>query len=78
MQITQHNNDHVGQERAPLNEFENQVKHIQRMFITPPVQVPTTMLNDQLFLELRDVMRLQAETLMFQSSKAASSTINGL
>ncbi|KAI7849649.1 hypothetical protein BDC45DRAFT_546878 [Circinella umbellata] len=76
--ITQQSNGYVGQERVALNEFEMQVKHIQRMFITPPVQVPTTMLNDQLFLELRDVMRLQAETIMFQSSKSASTANNGL
>ncbi|KAI9262296.1 hypothetical protein BDA99DRAFT_438784 [Phascolomyces articulosus] len=72
------NNEHVGQERATLNDFESQVKHIQRMFVTPPVQVPAAMLNDQLFLELRDVMRLQAETIMFQSNKALSNTSNGL
>ncbi|KAI8139159.1 hypothetical protein BJV82DRAFT_646300 [Fennellomyces sp. T-0311] len=73
-----HRSNEVGQERAALNEFKSQVNHIQRMFTTPPVQVPTAMLNDQLFLELRDVMRLQAETIMFQSSKAASSTANGI
>ena len=68
----------MGQERAALSEFKSQVNHIQRMFITPPVQVPAATLNDQLLLELRDVMRLQAETMMFQSSKAASSTANGM
>ncbi|KAI9498426.1 hypothetical protein BDB00DRAFT_754914 [Zychaea mexicana] len=76
--VIMHSNGQAAQELMTLNEFRNQVQHIQRMFVTPPVQVPLATLNDQLFLELRDVMRLQAETIMFQSSKAFSSTANGM
>lgn len=54
------------------------------MFTAPPVQVPVSTLIDQLYLELRDVMRLQAETALFQSSTsysngfgAGSSSSNG-
>ncbi|KAI8967149.1 hypothetical protein BDF20DRAFT_928786 [Mycotypha africana] len=41
-----------------LNQFRKQVKKLLAMFTMPPVEVPAARMIHQLFLELRDAMRL--------------------
>ncbi|KAF7724279.1 hypothetical protein EC973_001180 [Apophysomyces ossiformis] len=55
-------------EFTPVGEFRSQVQKVRRMFDMAPVQVPVPRLIDQLYLELRDIMRLQAEGLVFQNN----------
>ncbi|KAI9311467.1 hypothetical protein BX666DRAFT_929792 [Dichotomocladium elegans] len=50
------------------SRLKSQVANVLEMFTTPPVEIPMNNLVDQLFLELRDVMRLQAETVAFQTN----------
>ena len=38
------------------------------MFDVPPVEVPLPVIVDQMLIELRDAMRLQAESIAFQGS----------
>lgn len=66
-------------------DLKKETIRVRSMFTAPPVEVPVSTLIDQLYLELRDVMRLQAETALFQSSStsysngfgAGSSSSNG-
>ncbi|KAG0186217.1 hypothetical protein DFQ28_008166 [Apophysomyces sp. BC1034] len=65
-------------ELIPVDEFKTQVQKVRRMFDTVPIQVPVPILIDQLQLELRDIMRLQAEGLMFHNStRSLTMTITG-
>ncbi|ORX50543.1 hypothetical protein DM01DRAFT_317113 [Hesseltinella vesiculosa] len=43
-----------------VDQFQHQVVRVRQMFNVPPIQVPMHTLVDQLYLELRQVMRLQA------------------
>ncbi|KAI8080755.1 uncharacterized protein B0P05DRAFT_578990 [Gilbertella persicaria] len=64
--------DTAGMEHlVALDEFQKRVQKFKDMFDIPPVQVPFTTMIDQLFLELRDVMRLQAESITVQSNNRA-------
>ncbi|CAO3615313.1 unnamed protein product [Cunninghamella echinulata] len=46
----------------PFIEFKQQAKRIRQMFIIPPIEAPTTTLIEQLYLELKDIVRLQSIT----------------
>jgi hypothetical protein len=60
-----------------LEDFTAQVQKLRDMFDIPPVEVPAITMVNQLFLEVRDIMRLQAESLIFQgNSRALLQTIS--
>ncbi|KAI9303278.1 hypothetical protein BJ944DRAFT_165714 [Cunninghamella echinulata] len=46
----------------PFIEFKQQAKRIRQMFIIPPIEAPTATLIEQLYLELKDIVRLQSIT----------------
>ncbi|KAI8096918.1 uncharacterized protein BX664DRAFT_257113 [Halteromyces radiatus] len=50
----------------PLVDFKQQAERIRRMFNIPPIEVPAVTLIDQLYLELKDIMRLQSATTTYQ------------
>lgn len=65
--------DHI----ISLDDFRNQVTKLKAMFDVPPIEVPATTMVNQLFLELRDMMRLQAESIQIQgNNRALMQTIN--
>lgn len=41
------------------------------MFDIPPIEVPAVTMINQLYLELRDIMRLQAESVTVQGNNRA-------
>ncbi|KAI8060907.1 hypothetical protein BC940DRAFT_327925 [Gongronella butleri] len=43
-----------------MDQFQQQVTRVRQMFTVPPIQVPAQTLVDQLYLELREIMRLQS------------------
>ncbi|CEP14718.1 hypothetical protein [Parasitella parasitica] len=45
-----------------LDDFQNHVIKLKGMFDVPSIEVPAATMMNQLFLEMRDIMRLQAET----------------
>jgi hypothetical protein len=59
--------DHV----ISLDDFRNQVTKLKEMFDIPSIEVPAVTMINQLFLELRDVMRLQAESMQMQGNNRA-------
>jgi hypothetical protein len=64
-----------------IAEFKNQVERLRSMFDIPPIEVPAPTMINQLFLEVRDIMRLQAESITFQGNnrvlmQAMTSTFN--
>lgn len=59
-------------EKPGLEDLVKQAAAVRDMFTIPSIQVPTNVLVDQLFLELRDIMRLQSETVLLQSSSGVS------
>ena len=68
--ITQ--SDHGGPDHIlTLEDFRNQTEKLREMFDVPPVEVPLPTMMDQMFLEMRDIMRLQAESITVQGSNRA-------
>ncbi|KAI8366708.1 uncharacterized protein BYT42DRAFT_540161 [Radiomyces spectabilis] len=64
---------------APLEAFIEQVAKVRKMFFIPPIEIPTTTLIDQLYLDLREIMRYQAESVAFQEpARALSLTMNSI
>ncbi|KAK4518369.1 uncharacterized protein ATC70_001722 [Mucor velutinosus] len=59
--------DHV----ISLDDFRKQVTKLKAMFDVPPIEVPAAIMINQLFLEMRDVMRLQAESIQIQGNNRA-------
>lgn len=51
-----------------LDTFRDQVEKLKEMFDVPPIEVPAATMVDHLILELRDIMRLQAEGQTIQGS----------
>jgi hypothetical protein len=49
-----------------ITDFKNQVEKLKEMFDIPPIEVPTSTMINHLFLEMREITRLQAERLKFQ------------
>ncbi|KAL9542636.1 hypothetical protein MBANPS3_008515 [Mucor bainieri] len=75
--IAHHDNgggmDHV----ISLDDFKRQVAKLKAMFDVPPIEVPAATMINQLFLEMRDVMRLQAESIQIQgNNRALMQTMN--
>ncbi|KAI7862227.1 hypothetical protein BDF14DRAFT_1858334 [Spinellus fusiger] len=66
------------EENTPLYIFGKQLTSIRNMFDVPPVQVPATVLIDQLLIELGNIMRSQAENLGFSVPSRAQTTIIGV
>lgn len=65
--------DHV----ISLDDFRRQVTKLKAMFDVPPIEVPAATMINQLFLEMRDVMRLQAESIQIQgNNRALMQTMN--
>ncbi|KAI9478246.1 MAG: hypothetical protein EXX96DRAFT_483197 [Benjaminiella poitrasii] len=54
-----------------LDDFRKQVEKLKEMFDVPPIEVPAATMINQLFLELRDIMRLEAESIIVQSNNRA-------
>lgn len=46
----------------PFTEFKQQAIRVRQMFVIPPIEVPTITLIEQLYLELKDIIRLQSVT----------------
>lgn len=51
-----------------LADFRNQVEKLKEMFDIPPIEVPAVTMINHLHLELRDIMRLQAESITIQGN----------
>lgn len=54
-----------------LEDFKTQVEKLKGMFDVPPIEVPATTMINQLHLELRDIMRLQVESISIQGNNRA-------
>ncbi|CEP14719.1 hypothetical protein [Parasitella parasitica] len=54
-----------------LDDFQNQVIKLKGMFDVPSIEVPAATMMNQLFLEMRDIMRLQAESMQMQDNNRA-------
>lgn len=60
-----------------METFRNQAEKVKEMFDVPPIEVPAATMVDHLTLELRDIMRLQAEGLNVQgNTRALYQTMN--
>lgn len=51
-----------------IANFKRRITKTKSMFDTPPFEVPENTLINQLLLELRDVMRLEAESVIMQGN----------
>lgn len=51
-----------------IANFKRRIAKTKSMFDTPPFEVPENTLINQLLLELRDVMRLEAESVVMQGN----------
>lgn len=51
-----------------LDDFKNQVEKLKEMFDVPPIEVPAATMINHLHLELRDIMRFQAESITIQGN----------
>lgn len=60
-----------------LSELLQQAERVRKMFAIPPIEVPAITLIDHLYLELKEIMRLQSAASSYQNqwnSAAASSS----
>jgi hypothetical protein len=51
-----------------LENFRSQVEKLKDMFDVLPIEVPAATMINQLYLELRDIMRLQVESISVQGN----------
>lgn len=51
-----------------MSGFRDQAEKLKNMFAIPPIEVPAETMINQLYLELRDIMRLQAEGITVQGN----------
>lgn len=62
-------------------DFKSQIEKLIEMFDIPPIKVSASNMINRLFLEMREIMRLQAESVTFQRNnrdlmQAMTSTFN--
>jgi hypothetical protein len=60
-----------------LTELLQRAERVRKMFVIPPIEVPAITLIDHLYLELKEIMRLQSATASYQdqwNSAAASAS----
>lgn len=51
-----------------MSDFREQAEKLKDMFDVPPIEVPAEAMVNQLYLELRDIMKLQAESFILQGN----------
>lgn len=51
-----------------MANFKRRINRIKSMFETPPLELPESTLINQLLLELRDIMRLEVESVNLQGN----------
>ncbi|KAI8335379.1 hypothetical protein BC941DRAFT_355330 [Chlamydoabsidia padenii] len=74
------NDDDMQNTTTQLLELKQMAERTRRMFVIPPIEVPAINLIDHLYLELKEIMRQQSTTFVYQdhwNTAAAVSTSSG-
>ncbi|KAI8993718.1 hypothetical protein BDB01DRAFT_715878 [Pilobolus umbonatus] len=52
-----------------LDDFKNDIRKLRNMFDIPPVEVPAPVMINQMFIDLKEIMRLQAENMVIMDTR---------